>query len=178
VLNQICNMNDPLENAGQNLTLRASGKFLGNTWEFRGDIIGDSAHEWISFMGPDYYAAGGSSGDPLPFADIGWKRFGHIGSYGWSGCLLRRWFRLIREPGSINGVVSKDVAKVLIFFKNGISEEALMIESGHPDVQFFFLPYNPTDVQFFFLPYHPKAEWTELVALDAQGRELDRALPW
>jgi hypothetical protein len=162
-------MNDPLENDGQNLPLRASGEFLGYSWEFRGDIIGNSAYEWISFMGPDGYRGSGGGEGPLPFADIGWKTLGHIGSYGWSGGWSGNWFRRIHKPGSINGVVSKDAAKVLVFFQNGISEEALMIESGHPDVQFFFLPYNPNN---------PKEKWTELVALDVPGRELDRALPW
>ncbi len=163
-------MNDPLENAGRNLTLRASGEFLGHTWEFRGDVIGDSAHEWISFMGPDYYAAGGSSGDPLPFADIGYETLGHIASAGWSGGWSRKWFRRIHMPGSVNGVVSRKVAKVFVFFKNKTSEEALIIESGHPDVQFFFLPYH--------LKIQAKIHGTEIVALDAEGCELDRALLW
>jgi hypothetical protein len=153
-----------LENL-KNLTLRASGEFLGNKWEFRGDIIGDSAHDWISYIGPDYYTEGGGAGGPLPFADIGWKTLGHIGSYGWSGGWSRKWLRRIHNPGFVNGVVSGKVAKVFVFFKNETSEEALIIESGHPDVQ------------FFLLPYHPKIQWTEIVALDAEGCELDRALP-
>jgi hypothetical protein len=162
-------MNEQLEN-GQNLTLRASGEFLGYTWEFRGDVIGDSAHDWISFMGQNY-TEGGSVG-PLPFADIGWKKLGHIGSYGWSsggwssGGWSRKWLRQIHLPSSINGVVSRKVAKVFVFFKNKTSEEALIIESGHPEAQFFFLPYLP------------KIQWTEIVALDAEGCKLDRALPW
>lgn len=157
-------MNDHLEN-GQNLPLRASGEFLGYSWEFRSDVVGDSAHMSISFIGPDAYIESGGIG-PLPFADIGRKTLGHIGSYGWSGGWLRKGVRRIHQPGSVSGVVGRDVAKVLILFKNATLAEALMIESRHPDVQ------------FFFLPYHPKARWTELVALDAQGRKLDRALPW
>ena len=157
-------MNEHLEN-GQNLPLRACGEFLGNKWEFRGDIIGDSVHEWISYLGPNYYTEGGAVG-VLPFADIGWKSVGHIGSYGGSGGWLRKRFWRIHKPGFVNGVVSRNVAKVFIFFKNETSEEALIIESGHPDVQ------------FFLLPYHPKIQWTEIVAQDAEGCELDRVSVW
>ena len=156
-------MNEDLVNL-QNLTLRASGEYLSYTWEFRGDVIGDLAHDWISFMGPDYNE-GGSSG-ALPFADIGYETLGHIGNCGWLRGWSRKWFRRIHMPGSVNGVVSLKVAKVFVFFKDKTSEEALIIESGHPDVQ------------FFLLPYHPKIQWTEIVALDAEGCELDRALPW
>ena len=58
------------------------------------------------------------------------------------------------------------MAKLFVFFKNETSEEALIIESGHPDVEFFLLTYLP------------KIQWTEIVALDAEACELDRALPW
>ena len=160
-------MNEQFEN-GQNLTLRACGEFLGNRWEFRGDIIDDSAHYWISYIGPDYYTEGGGAGMPLPFAaDIYRKTFGHIGGYGSSsGGWKRKWLRRIYNPGFVNGVVSRKAAKVFVFFKNETSEEALIIESGHPDVQFFLLPYLP------------RIQWTEIVALDAEGGELDRVLQW
>ena len=160
-------MNDSLE-IDRNLPLRVCGKFLGNRWEFRGDILGDSEHHWISYIGPDYYTEGGAAGTPLPFAaDIYRKTFGHIGGYGSSsGGWKRKWLWRIYNPGFVNGVVSRKVAKVFVFFKNETSEEALIIESGHPDVQFFLLPYLP------------KIQWTEIVALDAEGCELDRALPW
>ena len=159
-------MNEEFEN-GQKLTLRACGEFLGNRWEFRGDIIDDSAHYWISYIGPDYYTEGGGAGMPLPFAaDIYRKTFGHIGGYGSSsGGWKRKWLRRIHNPGFVNGVISRKAAKVFVFFKNETSVEALIIESGHPEAQFFFLPYLP------------KIQWTEIVALDAEGCELDRALP-
>jgi hypothetical protein len=166
---------------GQNLTLRACGEFLGNRWEFRGGIIDDSAHDWISYIGPHYYTEGGAIG-PLPFADICSKTLGHIGSYGWSGGWERKWLWRIHKPGFVNGVVSRKVAKVFVFFKNGTSEEALIIESGHLDVQFFLLSYLPkihwievVALDSVFLPYNPRIHWIEIVALDAEGCELDRA---
>ena len=173
-------------NFGQNLTLRACGEFLGNRWEFRGDIIGDSEHHWISYLGPDYYTEGGGSGAPLPFAtDIYYRKtYGHIGACGSSEGWERKWLWRIHKPGFVNGVVSRKVAKVFVFFKNKTSEEALIIESGHPDVQFFLLPYLPkiqwieiVALDAVFLPYYTRKQWTEIVALDAEGCELDRALP-
>jgi hypothetical protein len=168
---------------GQNLTLRACGEFLGNRWEFRGDIIGDSEHHWISYLGPDYYTEGGGAGGALPFAaDIGWKTSGHIGACGGSGGWERKWLWRIPKPGFINGVVSRKVAKVVVFFKNQTPEEALIIESGHPDVQFFLLPYLPkihwiemVVLDVVFLPDNPRIHWIEIVALDTEGCELDRA---
>jgi hypothetical protein len=105
---------------GRNLTLRACGEFLGNRWEFRGDIIDDSAHDWISYLGPDYYTEGGAAGTPLPFAaDIYRKTFGHIGGCGSSsGGWKRKWLRRIYNPGFVNGVVCRKAAKVFVLLKN------------------------------------------------------------
>jgi hypothetical protein len=66
---------------GENLPLKAQGEFEDYSWEFRGDIIGDSARERTQVRGPNG-GGGGDSGGALPFADLGWKVLGHIGRFG------------------------------------------------------------------------------------------------
>lgn len=154
---------DPLGN-GRNLPLRAEGEFEGYSWRFRGDITGDSAREWVEVRGATGGGGVGGSG-ALPFADLGWKVLGHLGSFGWSsgGWSRKGFMRRAHHPGSIRGVASAGVSKVEVGFKDGEHAEAQLLESGRKDLRFFFLIHSP------------RREWAQIIALDAQGRELDRA---
>jgi hypothetical protein len=64
-------------------------------------------------------------------------------------------------PGTVDGVISADVARVIVQLDDGTAE-ALILESNDPDCRFFFLIYAP------------RAWWKELVAFDHDGRELER----
>lgn len=80
------NTDDPpkdLDN-GHHLPLLAQGEFEGYSWEFRGHIVGDLVRVWSEVRGSNGGGGGGGSGHALPFADLGWKVLGHIGSFGWS----------------------------------------------------------------------------------------------
>lgn len=149
---------------GHNLPLRAQGDFEGYSWEFRGDVVGDSSREWTQLYGPNGGGGGGSVG-ALPFADLGWKVLGDIGSFGWSsgGWSRKGFMRRAYHPGTIHGVVSARVSAVRVRFKHGGELDARLLDSGHEDVRFFFLIYPA------------KRDWTQLVALDGDGHELDRA---
>jgi hypothetical protein len=154
---------DPLGN-GHNLPLRAKGEFEGYSWEFRGDISGDSARDWVEVRGPTGGGSGGGRG-ALPFADLGWRVLSHIGSFGWSsgGWSRTGFMRRAHHPGTIRGVISADVSKLVVRFKDGKHAEAQLLESGQEDLRFFFLIHKP------------KREWDQIIALDTQGDELDRA---
>jgi hypothetical protein len=153
---------DPLGD-GRNLPLRAQGEFGGYLWEFRGDIVGDSAREWMQIRGRNGGGGGGSAG-ALPFADLGWKVLGHIGSFGWSsGWSHKGLMRRTHHPGTLSGVVSASVATVRVRFKDGEDIEARLVDSGQEDVRFFFLIHRAN------------RDWTEIIALDSHGQELDRA---
>ena len=148
---------------GPDLPLRASGEFLGYRWAYHGEIRGDAVLDWISMSGPDGGGGSGGSG-ALPFADLGWHVLGPIGSTGWSHQGSSPWwsFRKRYRPGHLNGVVSRSVASVCVEFKAQSTAEAMLIDSGHPEFQFFFLP----------LP--PRTRWTSIVARRADGSECDR----
>jgi hypothetical protein len=147
---------------GLHLPLRASGEFLGHRWAYHGEILGDSVRDWISMSGPDGASGAGGTG-ALPIADLGWKVLGPIGSTGWSpGGWSRRRFRKKYYPGYISGVVSIAVASVRVEFEKQSSAEAMLIDSGHPEYQFFFLPLSP------------QTRWTHIIALEASGSECDR----
>ena len=145
------------------LPLRASGEFLGYKWAYHGEIRGDAVHDWISMSGPDGGGASGGSG-ALPFADLGWHVLGPIGSRGWSYQGRSPWwsFRKRESPGHLNGVVSRLVASVRVEFEKHSTAEAMLIDSGHPEFQFFFLPLSP------------RTRWASIVAHKADGSECDR----
>jgi hypothetical protein len=162
-----CNIesiDNPLD--GHKLPLRAQGEFGGYTWQFRGDIAGDSAHEWVSVSGTHGGSGGGGSG-ALPFADLGWKVLGHIGSFGCSsgGWSRKGFMRRAHHPGTVTGVVSAHISKVVVRFKDGEKIEARLLDSGRDGVHFFFVIHKA------------KAQWVEIVALGDQGQELDRVQP-
>ena len=145
------------------LPLRASGEFLRHRWAYHGEIRGDAVHDWISTSGPDGESGSGGSG-ALPFADLGWRVLGPIGSTGWSQQGSWPWwsFRKSYRIGYLNGVVARSVAAVCIEFKRHSTAEAILIDSGHPEFRLFFFP----------LP--PRIRWTSIVALKADGSECDR----
>jgi hypothetical protein len=148
---------------GPHLPLRASGEFLEHQWAYHAAIIGNAAHDWVSITAPDGSGSGGGGGGgALPFADLGWRVLGPIGSSGYSqGNWSRRWFRKRYCPGHLNGVVSHTVAAVRVEFEQQSKRDALLIDSGHPEFRFFFLPLEP------------RVSWTRIVALDADGAECD-----
>lgn len=147
---------------GLHLPLRASGEFLGHRWAYYAEILGDSVRDWISITGPNGESGAGGVG-ALPFADLGWKALGPIGSTGWSpGGWSRRGFRKKYYPGYLSGVVSIAVASVLVEFERQSPAAAMLIDSGYPEYQFFFLPLTP------------RTRWTRIVALEANGSECDR----
>jgi hypothetical protein len=148
---------------GENLPLRVKGEFEGYSWEFRGDIVGDSAREWTQVRGPNGGGGGGSVG-ALPFADLGWKVLGHIGSFGWSsgGWSRKGLMRRAYHPGTLSGVVSASVSRVRVSFKDGEEIDAQLLDSGQEEVRSFFLIHAA------------KRDWAHVVALDSDGQELDR----
>lgn len=148
---------------GENLPLRAQGEFEGYSWDFRGDIVGDSAREWTQVRGPNGGGGGGSVG-ARPFADLGWKVLGHIGSFGWSsGSWSRKGLmRRAYHPGTLSGVVSASVSRMRVRFKDGEVIDARLLDSGQEEVRFFFLIHAV------------KRGWAQIVALDSDGQELDR----
>ena len=152
---------------GHQLPVRASGEFLGHRWTYHAEILGDSVSEWVTIAGPNDESGGGGGGGALPFADLGWKVLGAIGSTGWSpGGWSRPRFRKKYSPGYVSGVVSSAVASVLVEFERASPATAMLIDSGHPAYQFFFLP----------LP--PQTRWRHSIARDANGVKCDRfALP-
>ena len=148
---------------GENLPLRAQGEFEGYSWDFRGDIVGDSAREWTQVRGPNGGGCGGSVG-ARPFADLGWKVLGHIGSFGWSsGSWSRKGLmRRAYHPGTLSVVVSASVSRMRVRFKDGEVIDARLLDSGQEEVRFFFLIHAV------------KRGWAQIVALDSDGQELDR----
>ena len=147
---------------GPHLPLRASGEFLGHRWAYHGEILGDSVRDWILMSGPNGESGGGSVG-ALPFADLGWRVLGPMAGIGWShGGWSRRGFRKKYNPGYLSGVVSLAVAAVIVEFERQSPAQAMLIDSGHPEYQFFFVPLSP------------QTRWTRIVALEANGSECDR----
>lgn len=149
---------------GPQLPLRASGEFLGHRWAYHAEILADSVTDWISISGPNGESASGGGGGALPFADLGWRVLGPIGSTGWLQHGSSPWWRFRNDErlGYINGVVSRSAASVRVEIAKQSTVDAMLIDSGHPDVLLFFLP----------LP--PRTQWTSIVALNADGSECDR----
>lgn len=150
---------------GPSLPLLASGEFSGFRWEFRGDIIGDSAHEWAFLHGPHGGGGGGGIG-PLPFADLGWMTIGHITGIGEASAEYRRgWFRRVRSPVLLYGVAARSVARLRVCFEGREPADAILVPTDHPDVQFFYL----------VLP--ARTRWSSAVALSTEGVELNQVTP-
>ena len=150
---------------GPALPLLASGEFSGYAWEFRGTVIGDSAHTWTSCAGRGGSTSGGGAG-ALPYADLGVKVLGAIGSTGESrGSSAISLSRLVQHPAILEGVVASAVARVRIEFEDGDATDAALIDSNAPDVR-FFVAVTPA-----------KWKWRTVIVLDSSGQELDRFLP-
>jgi hypothetical protein len=148
---------------GPSLPLRASGTFAGLRWELRGKVVGDSVYEWNSVYSLN--AGGGVEGGgigALPFADIGVKVLGALGSWGLSSGGFRSGWRFKRTPLTLRGVVASTAARVRVYFDNVEPQDALLLDASHPDVRFFFLIASP------------RARCNSVVALDEAGNELDR----
>ncbi len=143
------------------LPLRASGVFAGFAWEFRGDIHKAEARTWVAYRDTIGSGGGGGGIGALPLQDIGWTTTGHIGTMGWSCEDSGRGSRS-PAPSFLSGVVSNAVANVSVHLSDGTIAPAALVDSGNPDMRFFFLP---CDGSVF---------WRELVALDATGQPLDR----
>jgi len=150
---------------GPELPLRGSGEFQGYAWKFHGSIKPDGAYTYASFwdLVEQTGGYGGGGAGALPFQAVGEKELRHIGMTGalHSGEGLRAPGKRAM-PGAIDGVVSKDVDKVLIHMSDGTTADALLFETGDPSTRFFFLPYGSG------------LKSTSIVALGIDGNELDR----
>ena len=146
----------------ETLPLRAAGEFSEFRWELRGDVVGDLVHLATSVDGPHGGGGGGGVG-PLPFADLGWTRLGAIAGVGESsGTAYRTWFRRVRRPLSLFGVVADSVRHLVFHFENATPADASLIDAGH------------AEVRFFFLIVAPDLRWSYAVAFDVNGVEVDR----
>jgi hypothetical protein len=146
----------------EHLPVRAKGVFDECVWEYRADVVGDSALEWIDIRSP-YGAGGGGGAGALPFADVGYKVLGHIGSWGvGSGQSRKGLFRKHYRPSTVSGVVSSDVASVVARFANGAELQTQLLDIGRDDVRFFVLLHDRT------------LRLAEIAAFGAAGQEIER----
>jgi hypothetical protein len=125
----------------------AEGECAGWRWRFRGSIRGADALK--SFSAQAEEGGGGSGGKgALPFATVGDRTLGHIGSWGSAG---PAWVRGPRSrgprsgPRHVDGVVSLDVRRVIVHTSGG-----------------------PCDAPASHVP-------TSVSALDDRGRELEHS---
>jgi len=136
----------------------ASGEFAGYKWRYRASIEPDGADTTVELEG---FESGGIGA--LPLQDIGWMVMGHFGCGGWTESLDENGDACIGcRPLTVDGPISSEVARVSVLFNSGESADALILDSNNPAYKFYFLIY-PAGVS-----------WTELVAFDAEGRELER----
>ena len=144
---------------GPHLPLRASGVFGEHSWEYRASIENDKVHTYFAVRDRFGSGVGGGGVGALPFQELGWKVLGHIGATGWSS-----GDESSGSPQGVDGVVSAGTATVRVQFDDGSTEHAFVVDSGRPEFKFFVLPFRTGK------------HWAEIVALDASGGELDRAV--
>jgi hypothetical protein len=147
----------------EGLPLRAKGVYRESEWEYRADVVGECAYEWIGIRSPHGGGGGGGAG-ALPLADVGYRVFGHIGSWGvGAGASRKGIFRKHQHPSTVSGVVSSEVANVVARFKNGAELQARVRDIGRSDVHFFSLLHDPI------------LRLSEIVAFSAVEQEIERA---
>jgi hypothetical protein len=125
----------------------ARGKEREWAWTLRARIAGDEV--WYSVDG-----SGGSG--PLPFADIGWKKLGHLGTMGSSSGS--------RTPNHFDGAVSKQAATVEVHLATGAVVPARIIDTGDPRAS-------------LFIAFWSGAEWAKWSGATPEARSWRRSSP-
>jgi hypothetical protein len=122
----------------------AAGNDAGQHWTLRGRISEDGA--WSMING---HASGGGR---LPFEDLGHKRLGHFGSFGYSSAM---------QLFTLKGVVSPQAASVELEMADGSIVPVRIIDVGDRRANFFVAVWSTS------------VDWQKLVARDGNGAELD-----
>jgi hypothetical protein len=148
---------------GEALPLLSSGEVSGFRWELRGAFIGDEVHTWTSMTSLTDGGGGGGGGiGPVPSLVIDGKpralwALGQSSDGSW-----RKWYGRSIRPTILDGLATRDVARVRVNFKNGLSQDAILVDSQR------------AEFRFCALVVPGQWQWTSAVALDSEGRELDR----
>jgi len=149
---------------GPFLTRRGAGKFNGYEWTFHADVLSGRLRSYLyidDVAGRTGGFGGGGAGilgeEALQEVTKGLiLTMGQLNS-GQDVSNDRQ-----RPPRAVDGAVTGPVAKVLIQLSDGSAQEATLLPSGDPNLQYFVLVY-PSRMSI-----------SRVVAVDSSGHELDR----
>ena len=160
---------DPRERqrrVGPFLTFRGTGAFDGFTWSFYADLKDDGIYEYIYVEDTEGRTGGFGGGgighpEPEPIND----RTGRILTGGSSRSgqgIAKQGERL--EPNTVYGVLAGPVARVRVELSDGSSADATILPCA-----------ENTSIQFFVLVFPSGLKDERIVALDADGGQVDKA---
>jgi hypothetical protein len=123
-------------------------------WEYRASVRDGRFFNWFDIrdiQGIPTAGSGGSAG-ALPFEDVGLNELGYFGTISWGGPVAG-------PPRHIGGVVSSDVARVVVELEDGTKRDAVLADISNPAARAFVCVSN--------------AGATRLVALGAGDSQLE-----